>query len=277
MIGAFALWAGGWTLSRGPRRVTIDEDGIQIEQSGGTKRHQWTQIGWATVTATAMSWQRRLVVYDISGEKLASLSEAFRNFDDLAATVKSKVADQNPAIAGVIRLRKARKSAVFMASGASVMILISAAVAWITYDEQRAAKLLETDGVEGVATIERLFVAPDGLTTRVEYTVTNEAGETGSRNAEIEPAYYAELMEADAKTIPVMFVPAEPAISRLQRGEIIDDDFLKSPVAGYGLPALLTLICIFFLAAAALQWKGWDIDLDSKTGRISIKRFGEGE
>jgi len=28
--------------------------------------------------------------------------------------------------------------------------------------------------------------------------------------------------------------------------------------------------------AAALQWRGWDIDLDSKTGKISIKRFGTG-
>ena len=74
-----------------------------------------------------------------------------------------------------------------------------------------------------------------------------------------------------------MFVPAEPAISRLQRGEVIDDDFMKSPVGGYGLSALAALMCIFFLGAAALQWKGWEIDMDSKTGKISIKRFGEGE
>ena len=35
MILAFALFTGGWTISRGPRRVTIDDDGLQIEQSRG--------------------------------------------------------------------------------------------------------------------------------------------------------------------------------------------------------------------------------------------------
>ncbi len=276
MIIAFGLLTGGWTLSRGPRGVSIDDAGLQIKESGGTKRYQWIEIGWATVAATLMS-QRRLVLYDISGKKVASLSEAFQNFDDLTATVKSKVADQLSAIGPDMQLRRARKSAVFTASVASVMILAAAALAWMTYREQRAASLLETDAVEGVATLDRLFVAPDGFTTRVEYTVANEAGESGSRNAEVEPQYHADLLEADARRVPVMFVPAEPAISRLRHGEVIDDDFMNSPAGGYGLSALAILMCIFFLGVAALQWKGWDIDMDSKTRKISIKRFGEGE
>ncbi len=275
MIGALGLLTGGWTLIRGPRSVLIDDAGFQIKEGGKTKRHQWIEVGWVTVTGTATS-QRRLVLYDISGKKVASLSEAFQNFDDLTATVKSKVADQLSASGPDIQLRKARKSAVFTASFAAVMIVATAAVAWMTHREQRAARLLETVAVEGVATVDRLFVAPNGFTTRVEYTVANEAGESGSRNVEIEPEYHADLLAADAKSIPVMFVPAEPAISRLQRGEVIDDDFMKSPAGGYGLSALVTLMCVFFLGAAALQWKGWDIDIDSKTRKISIKRFGEG-
>ncbi len=277
MIMAFGLLTAGWTLSRGPRRVTIDDDGLQIDQSGRIRQHWWSEVGWATVVATGMSQQKCLVVYDKSGRKVASLSEAFRNFDDLVAIVKSKVADQPGAVAGDIQSRKARKSAIFTASFASAMIVASASLAWTTYEKQRAANLLETDAVEGVATIDRLSVAPNGITTRVEYTVANEAGEAGSRNAEIEPAYHAALTEADAKTIPVLFVPREPAVSRLHRGEIMDDDFIKSPIGGYGLSALTTLVSLFFLGAAALQWIGWDIDLDSKTGKISIKRLGEGE
>lgn len=275
MILAFGLLTGGWTLCRGPRRVTIDDDGLDVERTGATKRHPWSEIGWATVAA-GMSQQKHLVVYDTSGGKLASLSEAFRNFDQLVAAVMSKVADQPEAISGDIQLRKARKSAIFMASFASVIVIVSASIAWMTYREQRAAKLLQTSAVEGVATIDRLFVAPNGVTTRVEYTVTGEAGETGSRNAEIEPAYHAELTKSGAKTVPVLFVPAEPAISRLAHGEVKDDDFLNSPLGGYGLSALAVLMALFFLGAAVLQWKGWDIDLDSKTGKISIKRFGEG-
>ncbi len=277
MIMAVGLLTGGWTLRRGPRSVTIDNAGLQIENSGGTDRHQWIDIGWVTVTAPAGSRQRRLVLYDISGNKVAALGEVFENFDDLIATVKSKVAEERTAIGPSIQLRKARKSAVLMASFASLMIFATATLAWMTYREQRAASLLETDGVEGVAAVDRLFLAPNGLTTRIEYTVTNEAGESGSRNAEIEPEYHSELTDADARRVPVMFLPADPAISRLQRGEITGDDFVKSPAGRYGLSALAAIMCSFFLGIAVLQWNGWDIDLDSKTRKISIKRFGEGE
>ena len=191
--------------------------------------------------------------------------------------MKSKVDAECSERSGDIRRRKARKSAVLMAGFASIMILVAAFIAWMTYEEQRTAKLLETDAIEGVATIDRLFVAPNGFTTRVEYSCANEAGETGSRNAEIEPAYHAELTAAGAQTIPVVFVPSEPAISRLRRGEIIEDDFLKTPVGGYGLAVLATVMCLGLLGVAALQWNGWDFGHDSKTGKFSIKRFGEGE
>ena len=79
------------------------------------------------VTDTPMSQQKRLVVYDQSGKKITSLSEAFENFDDLVATVKSIVADHRPEVAGDIQLRKARKSAILIAGIASVLILVSAA------------------------------------------------------------------------------------------------------------------------------------------------------
>ncbi|TWU07004.1 hypothetical protein CA54_54080 [Symmachiella macrocystis] len=277
MIIAVGLFTGGWTLIRGPRRVRVGENGIEIEQSSGISQQRWSEIGWVTVNATSMSQQKRLDVFDQSGVKVASVSEAIEDFDDLVATVKSKVADQRPAVAGDIQLRKARKSAVYIASFAVVMILVSASIAWMTYEEQRAAKLLETEAVEGFATIDRLFLAPNGVTTRVEYTCANEAGETGNRNAEIDPAYYAELTQAGAKTIPVIFVPSDPSLSQLQHGEVIEEDFLKTPAGGYGLSALVTVMCLFFLGAAVLQWNGWDIDYNSKTSKFSIKRFGEGD
>jgi hypothetical protein len=279
MIVAFGLLTGGRALTRGPRRVVIDDAGLQIEDRNGTKQHRWCDIGWATITATpsAVSQQRHLVLYDRAGKKVASLSEAFENFDDLVASVKSKVADQPGEVAENIQSRKARRSSFFMVIFASVMILLSASVAWMTYGKQRAARLLETEAVEGVATIDRVFVAPNGFTTRVEYTVTNAQGESASHNAEIESAYHAELTGADAKTIPVMSVPSEPGISRLRGGEIIHDDLISSPIGGYVLSALVMLMSLFFLGVAVLQWRGLDVDLDSKTGKISIKRFGEGQ
>lgn len=277
IIIACGLASGGWTLSRGPRRVTVDTTGLEIEQAGKAGRHLWSDLGWATVAAAGMSHQKNLIIYDKSGRQLASLSEAFQDFDELVAVVKSRLADQPAEIVGEIQACKARKSALFIASVASILLAVSAAVAWMTSEELRAAQLLSSAAIDGEGTIDRLFLAPNGVTTRVEYTVKNDAGQTGQRNAEIKSDYYAELQRAHATTIPVRFVPAEPGISRLQRGEVPDDEFMKTPLGGYGLSGVVALMCLFFLGVAVMQWNGWDIDLDSKTGKLSIKRFGEGK
>ncbi|MCA9069325.1 MAG: hypothetical protein KDA84_10400, partial [Planctomycetaceae bacterium] len=235
------------------------------------------EIGWATVTAVGMSQQKCLILYDTAGKRIASLSEAFENFEDLVRVVKSRVADQPNSPGSEIQTRKARKSATWIGLFGVVIIAVSASVAWMTWDEQRANELLQTNAIPGEAQIDRLFVAPNGVTKRVEYTVTNEAGETGSRNAEVTPNYYTQLEQENAETIPVRYVPSEPGISRLQQGEVLDDDFTKTPLGGYGLAGLAALMGLGFIAAAVLQWMGWDIDMDSKTGKFSIKRFGEGE
>lgn len=274
MAAAVALLAGGWVLTRGPRRVTIEKEELVIEQGSRPLRLLWSKVGWATIKL-GTSHQRSLVIYDSSGRKVASLSEAFEDFDLLVAAVKSRVADQNPTLVENIQMRKARKSALLMGGFA---ILMLAGAGWLVHtarQDQEAARLLQSDAIEGVAQIDRLFVAPNGINTRVEYTVTNEAG--GSRNTEITPAYFAELTEADAKTVPVIYVPSDPSISRLQRGEIIEGGFMNSPKGQYMLSGLVAAMCLVFLGAAALQWKGLDLDLDSKTGKFSIKKFGEGE
>jgi hypothetical protein len=106
--------------------------------------------------------------------------------------------------------------------------------------------------------------------------ITNDAGVSGSRKAELDPEYYQELTAAEATTVSVKFVPAEPGISRLLDGEVIDEDFTKTPTGGYGLAVMGALLSLFLVVAGVMQLKGWDIDMDSKTGKISIKRFGEG-
>lgn len=277
MIVAVSLLSAGWSMCRGPECVVIDEEGFQIQENGKTTSYLWKETGWVTVDGTSMSQQKCLVLFDTSGKRIASLSEAFEDFEDLVRIVKSKVADQPGSPGGEIQSRKARKSATWIGIFAIVLIGVSGSVAWMTWEEQRANRLLRSNSIPGEASIDRLFVAPNGVTTRVEYTVTTESGETGSRNAEVEPSYYAQLEREDAQTIPVRYVPSEPSISRLRTGEVRDEDFVKTPLGGYGLAGLTTLMGLGFLAAAVLQWMGWDIDMDSKTGKLSIKRFGEGD
>ena len=39
---------------------------------------------------------------------------------------------------------------------------------------------------------------------------------------------------------------------------------------------MVAVMSLFFLVVSVLMWRGLDIDMDSKTGRVSIKRFGTG-
>lgn len=276
MIIAVGLFAGARTFLRSPRCVVLTDDELMVDGRSGERAHRWREIGWVTVNASAMSQKRTLVIFDRSGRRLESLSEVLEPFDELVAEVKARVAEQPEPVAGDIQMRKARRGAIFTGLFSLAMLAAAGFVAWTTHDEQITARLLASDAVEGVATIDRLFVAPNGVTTRVEYTVTNEQGASGSRNTEIEPEYHAKLSADEATMIPVRFVPSRPDVSRLLHGELIEDDFTKTPLGGYGLAALATLLSLLAAGAAIIQWLGFDIDLDSKTGRISIKRFGEG-
>jgi hypothetical protein len=53
-------------------------------------------------------------------------------------------------------------------------------------------------------------------------------------------------------------------------------DAAKQPAVIYVLAAVLSLMGLLFLFGGMLNWRGWDIDLDSKTRKFSIKRFGTG-
>ncbi len=126
--------------------------------------------------------------------------------------------------------------------------------------------------VPGEARIERRFLAPNGVTPRLEYRITTADGLTATRNAEVTRDDWDRLEEAS--NVPVVYVADEPAISRLTEGEPESKDLMDRPAVMYGLSIAGGLLCLLLLVAAALQWRGWDIDLDSKTGKVSIKRFG---
>jgi hypothetical protein len=157
---------------------------------------------------------------------------------------------------------------------AVLWLLAGIAIAWMTHREARAAQLLAKASLPGQAEIVRHFLAPNGITPRLEYKITTEAGISGTRNAELARDYWDSL--EDATSVAVVYVPGEPWISRLVEGEVEETDFTRTPLGGYGLGAAAMVMGLFFLGASVLQWRGWDIDLDSKTGKFSIKQFGTG-
>ena len=79
-------------------------------------------------------------------------------------------------------------------------------------------------------------------------------------------------MLANVQTVPVVYVPDDPGISRLAFGEEEERDPFKQLGIGYGLPAVAAVVGLFILASAPFLWRGWDIKMDSKSGRISIRR-----
>ena len=72
----------------------------------------------------------------------------------------------------------------------------------------------------------------------------------------------------------VRYVPEEPSISRLAFGEVDEWEPSKTPLVGYGMPALLGLFALCCLAMVPLLWRGNTIDWDSQTKRFRIKRYG---
>ncbi len=94
-----------------------------------------------------------------------------------------------------------------------LMAIGSGFAAWATHENQRALRLLKSAESPVEAEIIRRFVAPNGITKRVEYKLANSRGLTATRNVEVEPSVLEPL--GGASSIAVIWVPDEPSVSRL--------------------------------------------------------------
>jgi hypothetical protein len=273
LLGIGALNAA-WRIARSPRQVTLGTNGLTIDNRSGAETLAWDRIGWATVGPGVLNQRRQLILYDVHGKLLATISDAFDDFDQLTEVVQQRIAAKEDDTADRLQRRKSKRSALFLTATAIGLLALAAANLWMVQREQRAQRLLAEAAVPGDAEIVRRFLAPNGVTARLEYRVTAPDGTQGTRNAEVTRDYWDSL--EGATTVPVKYVSEDPSISRLVTGEAPDDDPTKRPAMMYGLCGVLALISLFLMAAAVLQWRGWDIDLDSKTRKISIKQFGTG-
>jgi hypothetical protein len=273
IVGVGALTVAA-SLFRSPLQVAVGPRGLSIEGRRGKQTHSWDQIGWANVDTVTMTHRRQLVVYDTRGKTIARLSEAFDDFDAMADQIRDRIAAKGDDTSDRIRGRKAVRSAVLCTSVGLLMLAAMGFLAWHTHQEQRAAVRLEQDAVPGEAEIVRRFLAPNGVTPRIEYRITTPDGRTATRNAEAFRPDWDKL--EGARTVAVLYVPDDPDISRLAAGEPRERDLTSRPAVAYGASVLAGLVALFLVVVGVMQWYGWDIDLDSKTGKISIKRFGSG-
>ncbi|MAG93813.1 MAG: hypothetical protein CMJ48_08705 [Planctomycetaceae bacterium] len=273
IMGVGAL-AAGWSIAHMPDQVSLGPEGLIVEAKRGRQELAWDDVGWAKVDATAMGQQRQLIIYGTDGKKALAISSAFDDFDRLVDLVKDRVAAKQDGTAEQVQWKKARKTAWMLLGFGTFMACAAGGITWDTHSRERGKRLLAEVGREGEAKILRRFLAPNGVTPRLEYKVTGTNGRTSTRNAQLQRPVWDAL--ADSETVPVIYVAEEPDISRLVVGEAEKGDITDTPLGGYGLAAAGGAMSLFMLVAGLLAWYGWDIDLDSKTGKVSIKRFGEG-
>jgi hypothetical protein len=274
ILGLGAILAA-WSKFRAPREVGVGPNGIRVDSGRQSRTYGWDQIGWSAVQTGGVGLQRSLRLYDVRGRTLVDLSDAIEDFDALAELIKRRIAAKGDPAAGRIQTSKAKRTATLAAVMGVVLLAACAALAWNTHTEIRAARLLEESAVPGQAQIERRFLAPNGITPRLIYRVTTDDGRSATHNAEVERRVWEKL--EGAQTVPVLYVPENPSISRLMIGEVKEPSSFQQPLIGYGLPIAGAVLAIFLLGAAAVLFSGWNIDLDSKTGRLSIKRYGTGK
>jgi hypothetical protein len=261
-----------WRIAQAPTAVRVTREGFDIRYRRRTGSYPWQDIGFA-MTELGPFRQRSMKIYHVDGRQIATLTDSMERFDELVARIDARVAARTDDASTRIRMAKARRMSVVIGVFGVFLLVSVIAVAWMTIEEARGARLLRAQGVPGKATIVDRRLAPDGVTPRLIYRIDTPEGRTGERNAEVTRPVWDDL--ANAHSVPVLYVPAEPAFSRLLTGEV-EDPLEKNSATGYLVAAGGSVLVLLVFGMSALLWKGWSIDLDSKTGRLSFKPYGTG-
>lgn len=267
-IIAVALLARAFSLRNLPRRIVVGPDAIEITTKRSTRRYPWSEIGSAATANVLNSQKTCLCITDTAGKTIIRIDESFPGFPRLVKLVESFIDAKPDDTSSRIMSRKARRMGLLclvfgcLLGGAAVFIAL------MTRQEQRAATLLAAKGVPGEGEIVRRFVAPNGWTKRLEYRVRGSS----VKNVEVDPNFWSKLEHA--RTVPVVYVPDEPDINRLEIGEIKENDFTKTPQGGYLLSGLGGLLALFVLGVSPLMMMGYDLTMDDKDRIWKLKRYG---
>jgi hypothetical protein len=271
MLLGFGLISAGVSSLRGPSHVAADAQGIVVARGQSNRRIGWSDIGLASAGSSPLSYRRRLSLFAPDGKLLDRIPNNFPDFEQLVQLAQDNVEQRTAGTSESLRLQKSRKHLFWMVPFACIMAAASIGIAWHTWETERGRKLLESSGVNGDGLVIRRFLAPNGVTCRLEYAVIGDQGQAVTRNAEVEPAYWREI--EGKQTVPIRYVPAAPKFSRLLTGEVPSRDD-HGPRDGYFLSAAALVLSLFLLAGAATQYLGWDFGKHPKTGKIGFFKLG---
>ncbi len=141
----------------------------------------------------------------------------------------------------------------------TLMVVLFTVTALTGCHQRQGKARFATEAIPGKGVVTSLWIAPNGVTHRLNYTVTAEDGSTGTRNVQIDPDYWATLEEG--QEIDVMYLPDDPYISRLAFGDSGDADMQIKP-------SFLAIILAEVVAMAGVgyyrrPWKKSSLDAHS--------------
>jgi hypothetical protein len=272
LLGAIAAFTRALSLASTPREVVVDPDGLTIFWRQMRQDFEWAQIGWSKVVTLPMGGHRRLVLFDPRGKTIAKIDEGIGSFDRLTDYVQKKINASGAPAGDRIRTSKNRRSAVFTGLAFGFFFLLSVLLAVMTRYAQLEAAALQERGVQGDATIVRRFLAPNGVTPRLEYRVDTADVRSGERNAAMFRRQWDAL--AGQATVPVVYDPDNPANSRLLDGEDREGDIADQATSTYLLCAGVGVFCLGGLVYAFFRWNGWTLGRNDND-MPSIVRSGD--
>lgn len=267
-IVAVGLLTRAVSIKKLPKKIVVAPDSLEVTTKKSTTRYPWSEIGSAVTANIINSPKTCLRITNTAGRTVVQVDESFPRYRDLVELVQRYVDAKPDDTALRLAVKKAKRTAVltfvfgcFLAT-AAIFITIE------SRGKQRAAELLSAKGVPGEAEIVRRFTAPNGVTRRIEYRIAG----SDATNVEVNEAVWNQL--EGAEKVPVFYVPGEPNISRLERGQVIDDDFMSTPLGGTLMSVLGGLMALFVLAYSPFAWMGYDLAYNQEQKQWKVKRYG---
>jgi len=267
-IIAIGLLTRGFLLRSQPIRIVVGPDGMEITTKQSTRRFSWSEIGSSTKTNILNSNKTCLRVTDAAGKSIVRIDESFPGYQRLVNLVEFHIDAKQDDTSFRIMSRNAKRVGILSFAFGCFLAAAAVFIALTTRESQRAQELLLAKGVPGEAELVRRFVAPNGVTKRINYRIN------GSKimNVQVEPSFWDKLEHA--KAVSVVYVPEEPDISRLQFGEAKNNDFTKSRRGGYLLAGLGGLMALLFIALSPFAWWGYDLAFEKDQKIWQLKRYG---
>lgn len=269
ILMGISLISAGLAKRRGPDRIVVSKQGLLVEKQGEEQLTPWSDLAWAKVESVGMQQQKHLRLYNSQGEVALSLPNAVEDFEELCEVVIEKVGDSQIEVATQVGKSTTRRNAILMLI---VGPLLGVAAVFVTLENRKegeAAALLQTQGQVATAEIVERFTAPNGRTRRLKYRLNADSPE---ENVEVEPAIWEAL--AGARQVDVVTVLGRPDISRLVKGQV-DNDHGMSSMEKWLIPLAGGLMALFFTVFGLFSWFGWDIEIDDKTKKMRITRYGQ--